>query len=232
MSGPVTLITGTRKGIGRHLAEHYCALGHKVVGLSRKPVDWELDGYRHCLADVSDEKAVRQVFSSIRKEEGRLDNLINNAGIASMNHSLLMPVATLERILDTNVVGCFLFCREAAKLMKKNGRGRIVNFSTVAVPLKLEGEAAYVASKKAVEALTDVLSREFAPMGITVNTLGPTPIRTDLIRSVPKDKIDEIIARQGVKRMGEFADVSNVIDFFLAESSDFISGQHLYLGGM
>ena len=69
MSGPVTLITGTRKGIGRHLAEHYCALGHKVVGLSRKPVDWELDGYRHCLADVSDEKAVRQVFSSIRKEE-------------------------------------------------------------------------------------------------------------------------------------------------------------------
>ena len=130
------------------------------------------------------------------------------------------------------MLGCFLFCREAAKLMKKERHGRIVNFSTVAVPLKLEGEAAYVASKAAVEGLTDVLSREFADFGITVNTIGPVPIETDLIRAVPKDKIDGLVDRQSIRRLGRFEDVSNVIDFYLQPGSSFITGQCIYLGGL
>ena len=229
---PVTLITGTRKGIGRYLAEHYCDLGHTVFGCSRSDAGWEREGYTHLIADVSDEPQVKAVFSAIRKSVGRLDNLLNNAGVASMNHSLLTPVSSVRKLLETNVVGSFLFCREAAKLMKKHRCGRIVNFSTVAVPLKLEGEAAYVASKKAVEGLTDVLSREFSTLGITVNTVGPVPIQTDLIRSVPDDKIQAIVDRQAIKRLGEVRDVANVTDFFLSEQSDFITGQHIYLGGL
>lgn len=232
MSQPVTLITGTRKGIGRYLAEHYCAMGHAVFGCSRGDVDWEHGNYEHFAADVTDEKQARTIFSAIRKKHGRLDNLLNNAGIASMNHSLLTPVSTVQKVLSTNVVGCFLFSREAAKLMKKNRYGRIVNFSTVAVPMKLEGEAAYVASKAAVESLTDVLSREFADLGITVNTVGPVPIETDLIRSIPDDKIQDIVDRQTIHRLGQFADVSNVTDFFLNPDSDFVTGQHIYLGGL
>ena len=232
MTSPVTLITGTRKGIGRFLAEHYCAQGHQVYGCSRGDVDWQLDGYTHMQADVSDEGQVKTIFSAIRKEHGRLDNLINNAGIASMNHSILTPLSTVRKVLETNVVGCFLFCREAAKLMKKHEQGRIVNFSTVAVPMRLEGEAAYVASKAAVEGLTNVLSREFAAFGITVNTIGPVPIETDLIRSVPEDKIQAIVDRQSIKRLGTFADVANVADFFLQLESDFVTGQHIYLGGL
>ena len=232
MPTPVTLITGTRKGIGRFLAEHYCKIGHRVFGCSRSEADWSCDGYTHLIADVSDEAQVKTVFSTIRKVEGRLDNLLNNAGVASMNHSLLTPVSSVRKVLETNVVGSFLFCREAAKQMRKGKYGRIVNFSTVAVPLKLEGEAAYVASKAAVEALTDVLSREFASFGVTVNTVGPVPIRTDLIRSIPDDKIRAIVERQAIKRMGEFRDVANVTDFFLSEHSDFITGQHIYLGGL
>ena len=232
MSQPVTLITGSRKGIGRYLASHYCDRGHVVYGCSRGEADWHHDLYRHVQADVTDEKQVRAVLSRIRKDEGRLDHLLNNAGIASMNHSLLTPVSTVTRVLETNVVGCFLFCREAAKLMKKGGFGRIVNFSTVAVPLKLEGEAAYVASKSAVEGLTDVLAREFAEFGITVNTVGPVPIETDLIRAVPKEKIQKIVARQPIPRLGQLEDVSNVTDFFLQPESAFITGQHIYLGGL
>ncbi len=232
MSQPVTLISGTRKGIGKHLAEHYCALGHLVYGCSRGEADWENERYTHVIADVSDERQVKQLFSRIRKEQGRLDNLLNNAGIASMNHSLLTPVSTVEKVLSTNVVGSFLFSREAAKLMKKNRYGRIVNFSTVAVPMKLEGEAVYVASKAAVEGLTNVLSREFGDFGITVNTIGPVPIETDLIRSVPEDKIQGIVARQTIRRLGRFEDVANVTDFFLQPGSDFITGQHIYLGGL
>jgi 3-oxoacyl-[acyl-carrier protein] reductase len=138
----------------------------------------------------------------------------------------------LHKLLDTNVVGTFLFCREAAKLMKKNRYGRIVNFTTVAVPLKLEGEAAYVASKAAVESLTQVLAGEFADLGITVNAIGPTPVDTDLIRAVPEKKIADLVSRQAIPRQGTYADVANVVDFYLKPESDFVTGQTLYLGGI
>lgn len=229
---PVTLITGTRKGIGKFLAEHYVAQGHRVVGCSRSPVDWELENYQHFECDVSDEQVVRPMFGAIRRTYGRLDNLINNAGIASMNHTILTPVSTVEKILDTNVIGTFLFCREAAKIMKRSNYGRIVNFSTVATPLKLEGEAIYAASKAAILSLTEIMAREFAEWGITVNAVGPTPVPTDLIRSVPQEKMDRLLARQAIQRYGTFEDIANVIDFYLREESDFITGQNLFLGGV
>jgi 3-oxoacyl-[acyl-carrier protein] reductase len=232
MDSPVTLVTGARKGIGRYLAEHYVGQGHRVVGCSRQAIDWALPGYCHQTLDVADEQAVRQFVSGINRQFGRLDHVINNAGVAAMNHALLTPASTVEKVLSTNVLGTFLFCREAAKLMSRARYGRIVNFSTVAVPLKLEGEAAYVASKAAVTALTEVLAREFAEFGITVNAVGPTPIDTDLTRNVPRDKIERLIGRQAIRRLGTFEDVSNAVDFFLRKESGFITGQTLYLGGV
>jgi 3-oxoacyl-[acyl-carrier protein] reductase len=232
MDPQITLITGTRKGIGKYLVEHYITRGHLVVGCSREVPDWTIQGYKHYEADVSDEKAVLQIFSGIRKEYGRLDNLINNAGIASMNHTILTPLSSVHSVLNTNVVGTFLFCREAAKLMQKNKYGRIVNFATVATPLKLEGEALYAASKAAIVTLTQILAREFADLGITVNAVGPTPIKTDLIRGVPQAKMDSLLSRQAIREYGTFEDVSNVIDFYLMPESRFVTGQVIYLGGV
>lgn len=231
MGEPVTLVTGTRKGIGRHLALHFAGRGHVVIGCSRKPSDLEHEGYEHHCLDVSDEAAARRLFAGIRKRHGRLDHLVNNAGIASMNHALLTPVSALERVLETNVVGSFLFAREAAKLMKGARYGRIVNFSTVAVPMRLEGEAAYVASKAAVVALTQVLARELAELGITVNAVGPVPVDTDLIRGVGGERIARVLGRQAIARLGTFEDVANVVEFFLSERSGLVTGQTLYLGG-
>ena len=228
----VMLITGTSKGIGKFLANYYANKGFIVMGCSRSSVDYKISNYCHFCLDVCDEKKVKQMFAKIRKTTGRLNVLINNAGIASMNHVLLTPVKTVKKILNTNILGTFLFCREAAKIMQINKYGRIVNFSTVATPLKLEGEAIYAASKAAILSLTEILSKELASLGITVNSVGPTPVKTDLIRSVPKEKIDRLLAMQAISRFGTFDDIANVIDFFIKKESDFVTGQNIYLGGI
>lgn len=227
----VALITGTRKGIGRFLVEHFIKKGVLVEGCSRQPVDWTLPGYIHHIADVTDEAQVKAMFSSIKKRQGRLNIAINNAGIASMNHFLLMPGETATKIIATNLYGTFLICRESAKFMKKHGYGRIVNFSTIAVPMRLEGEAIYAASKSAVVTFTQVIARELAGFGITCNAVGPAPIETDLIRGVPSDKIERLVNQLAIKRMGRFEDVANVIDFFVRPESSAVTGQVIYLGG-
>lgn len=226
------LVTGARKGIGRALAEHYLEGGERVIGCSRNESDLEHASYHHFEADISSEEDVKRMFASIRRDIGRLDVLINNAGIASMNHVILTPGSTVSKIMATNFLGTFIASREAVKLMKKQSSGRIVNLATVATPLKLEGEAAYAASKAAVVSLTEIMAREVSPFNITVNAVGPTPIATDLIRSVSKEKIEALIERQAVKRLGEYRDVINVIDFFIRPESDFVTGQTLYLGGV
>jgi 3-oxoacyl-[acyl-carrier protein] reductase len=229
---PVTLISGTSKGIGKYLSQSYVAQGHQVIGCSRQPIDWKLEGYQHYLVDITDEKAVREMFINIRKNHKKIDNLICNAGVAGMNHSLLTPVSTARKIIDINLVGTFILCQEAARLMQKYKYGRIVNFTTVAVPLKIEGEAIYAASKAAIITLTEILAKELANWNITVNAIGPTPIETDLIRSVPKEKIDNIIQRQSIQRLGTFEDIINVIDFYIKPESQFVTGQIIYLGGV
>ena len=98
--------------------------------------------------------------------------------------------------------------------------------------MKLEGEAIYAASKAAVISLTEILARELSEFKVTVNALGPTPIKTDLIRGVPKEKLQSLLNRQAIQRFGNFGDISNVIDFFIRPESDFITGQVIYLGGI
>jgi len=229
---PVMIITGARKGIGRYLAEHYLQHGFDVLGCSRRESDLQAPGYEHYSLDVADEPAIKQMFLDVSRKHGRVDVLINNAGVASMNHFLLTPVQTAQRLVNTNFLGTFLFCREAGKLMQRQRSGRIINFTTVASPLNLEGEAIYAATKAAVENLTRTLARELAQFNITVNAVGPTPIKTDLTRSVPEEKLDALLKRQAINRFGEFRDIRNVIDFFIHPESDFITAQIIFLGGV
>lgn len=230
--GRVVLITGARKGIGKCLVEHFGSKGFNVIGCSRQPADFEGIKYEHFCLDIANEADVQQMFSEIRKKHASLDILLNNAGIASTNHVLLTPIQAVQRLMNTNVVGNFLLCREAAKIMAQQKYGRIVNFASIATPLRLEGEAIYAASKAAVISLTQVMARELACYNITVNAVGPTPVQTDFIKTIPEAKIQKILERQAIPRLGEFTDILNVVDFFIRPESNFVTGQTIFLGGV
>ncbi len=228
----IFLISGTRKGIGRELCLHFLSKGATVIGCSRGEGSIQNENYCHYSLDVSDETAVTAMVREIAEKFGRIDVLINNAGIASMNHILLTPVSSVKKIISTNFIGTFIMTREAAKLMTKNKYGRIVNMATVATPLRLMGEAIYASSKAAIVNFTEIASKELAEFNITVNAVGPTPVKTDLIKNVPKAKMESLLQLQAIHRYGTFKDILNCIEFFIAPGSDFITGQTLYLGGV
>lgn len=228
----IIIITGTRKGLGRQLAEYFTSLGDIVYGCSRRKSDFSHPNYIHFEMNIADETAVIAMVRTVYKNHKRIDILVNNAGAASMNHFLLTPYDTAKKLFETNFYGTFLMSREVAKFMTRAKNGRIINYSTVAVPLNLEGELVYSSSKAAVEQLTRVLAAEIGTSGVTVNAVGPTPISTDLIKNVPIEKIDELLHKQAIKRLGTFNDVLNVINFFIDPKSEFITGQVIYLGGI
>ena len=233
MTARRVLVTGASRGIGAALVAHFVAAGDMVFGCGRSPRDsTEADHYTHYTADVADHHEVRQMFADVRRRAGGLDVLVNNAGIARMNLLALTPPDDARRIVDTNLLGVFNCTHQAIRLMRHAPVGRIVNVTTVAVPLRLEGEAMYAATKAAVESLTRITAREVGTMGITCNAVGPSPIRTDLIAKVPAAKLDALVARQAVPAWATVDDVSNVIDFFLRPESRMITGQVVYLGGI
>ena len=226
------LISGSSRGLGKALSEHFIAQGDSVIGCARSESQIDSENYRHYQVDITSPQEVTNFFFAIRKGIKQLDAIINNAGMASMNALALTPVESFRKTFDINVQGTFLFCQKGLSLLKKSPNPRIINMTTVAVPLRLEGEAVYAASKSAVEMLTRVIAKEYGGFGITCNAIGPSPIDTDLIRGVPKHKIDDLIAKQSIKKMATPADVINVTDFFLRPESNMISGQIVYLGGI
>jgi 3-oxoacyl-[acyl-carrier protein] reductase len=228
----VVLITGARKGIGRHLAETYAKRGFLVEGCSRGEAGFEAPNYAHASVDVSNEKQVKAWITGIARKHGRIDVVLNNAAVASMNHVLLTPAATANRMMEVNVTGTMLVCRDAAKVMMRRRYGRIVNFTTIVAPIALAGEAIYAASKSAVVTFTRILAFELGQWGITCNSFGATPIMTDMIKGVPKEKVDAVVNGLAIKRLGTPEDCVNVCDFFINRGSDNITGQVLYLGGI
>jgi len=228
----VMVITGTRTGIGRHLAETYASRGYIVEGCSRKAPAWTAENYTHHEVDVTDERQVKKFITSVAQRHGRIDILLNNAAIASMNHVLLTPAKSANRMFEVNVTGTMLTSRDAAKVMMRRRYGRIVNFTTIVAPIALAGEALYAASKSAVVTFTRILAFELGQWGITCNSFGATPIMTDMIRGVPQDKIDAVVNGLAIKRLGSFDDCVNVCDFYMSRASSNITGQVIYLGGI
>lgn len=236
-AGRIVLITGARRGVGRLLAAHFLAQGAQVIGFSRHEDEGEdlpAHGGRYAgiAVDVGNADSVAQGFEQLRKRFGRVDIVINNAAQLTSQYAMIMPAAAAKSMLDINVLGSFLVAREAAKLMRKNKWGRIINIGSMAASLEPMGDSVYAASKAAVATLAHVMAKEFAAFNVTCNTLGITAIATDMLAQLPKDKIDAVIAGLPLPRYAEADDIFNVVDFFASERSGYISAQTLYLGGV
>ncbi len=227
---PTVLITGTTQGLGRALAERMLADGWIVHGFARGPQSLSHEHFRAHAVDVTDEAAVRTKVAAVAAA-GRIDVLINNAGSAALNAFLLTPGKVAENLMRVNYLGTFHCLQAVGKVMIRQRGGLVINLTTVAVPLSLEGEAAYVASKAAVEALTKVAAKELASQGVRVIALGLGPVDTKLTRAVPKAalaKINGAIGRPQGTAMDE------AVDFILSRLRDpgIKSGSVEYLGSV
>jgi 3-oxoacyl-[acyl-carrier protein] reductase len=213
---PTALITGTSQGLGLALAERLLADGWTVHGFARGAQTITHERFRAHAVDVTDEAAARAAVSLVA-ESGRIDLLVNNAGAAALNAFLLTPGSVAENLMRVNYLGTFHCLQAVGKVMVRQRGGLVINLTTVAVPLSLEGEAAYVASKAAVEALTKVTAKEFATQGVRVVALGFGPVDTRLTRAVPKAmlaKINDAIGRPQGTTMAQ------AVDFILGRISD------------
>ncbi|WP_096028632.1 SDR family NAD(P)-dependent oxidoreductase [Campylobacter lanienae] len=225
------IITGTSKGIGNALAKLYLDEGHTIIGCSKSKPNITHANYHHYAIDATDEKSVIDMIRDIGRKF-KIDILINNIGTTTLNHIATTNLDLVDEIYRVNFRTTFLFTKEVAKIMMKNRKGSIVNISSIAVPLNLEGEAVYASMKSAIEKFTQISAREFGYYGIRINALGISLTKTDLTKTLPKDKIDNILSKLIIKDYCEFQDIKNTIDFLTSDKSRLITAHTIYLGGV
>jgi 3-oxoacyl-[acyl-carrier protein] reductase len=230
---PVALISGTSRGIGNHLARHFLARDYAVIGCSRSQPDGIDDpNYAHHVIDVGSEPEVVELFRLVRRDYGHLEVAISNAACNStLSLAVLTAGVAADEVLQTNVLGTFLWCREAIKLMMRRGYGRIVNLGSVATRYEVPGEALYTASKAAVNAMTRVLAKETAQHGITCNMVAPAAVETDTAAALDPVRVRALLERNAFHSMGSMEEISDTVDWLVSSAGSAITGQLIYLGG-
>jgi len=230
-SNLVMLVTGNSKGIGKEISKFYLGRGFNVIGCSRSKTDLDSKNYLHFTLDIASEEAVMEMFKQINRQFGKLDVLINNAGVASMNYLLFSTLKEMRKVVETNLYGTFLSSREAVKLMKKNKFGRIINISSIHTDLDIQGCSIYSASKAAIEKFSSQIANEINQYGITTNILSLSVVNDlgmskDLSDAVIKKILDKTPTGQPIN----INDVVKSIDNLIESTSDKINGQKIVIG--
>ncbi|MHC2218676.1 SDR family oxidoreductase [Rhizobium leguminosarum] len=239
-NGKVALVTGASRGIGAAVARRLATDGFTVVinySGNAAPAEELVQEIEQAggkaltaKADVSDAEAVRRMFDAAEAAFGGVDVLINNAGIMMLSSLAEADNANFDRQIGVNLKGTFNTLREAAKRLRDGGR--VVNFSTSVVGLKLETYGVYAATKAAVETLTAIMAKEMRGRNITVNAIAPGPVATDLFLN---GKSDELIARMAkmnpLERLGTPEDIAAAVAFLAGPDGGWINGQTLRANG-
>ena len=227
----IAVISGTSKGIGKFTAEHFLENGFEVFGCSRGEGTIDHEFYHHEQLDLQDERAVIAWVRSIKKSAGRVDVLFCNAGYAPAQFlATITSGKVLNDTLETNVFGTFVLCREVCKIMMKQNSGRIINVSSMAQGLHLEGTSAYAVSKAAIVEFTKILAKEMAKFNVTCNVIAPSMYMTEGVEALQQNVIDRALDSLTIKRTLKKEELLHAIDFFIDDNASAITGQVIYFG--
>ena len=237
LTGKIAIITGATKGIGKSTAFLFSDSNAIVYAIGRNEEELvSLSTYSSNIhpikADVCNTSQIKELFMSIHKEHGHIDVLVNNAGI--MNDALIGMISDemIQSLFQTNVFSVIQLTQLAARFMKRQKSGSIINISSIIGVNGNAGQSVYSATKGAVISFTKSAAKELANSEIRVNAIAPGIINTDLISSVPEQKLNERISQIKLGRIGQPEDVANTILFLASDSSSYITGQIIGVDGM
>lgn len=240
MKGQVALVTGASRGIGQAIAVQLAAEGIFVIATATSEsgavgtVATIIANGGNAIAvklDVTNSVEVEALFKTISTDHGRLDILVNNAGITKDGLMMRMKDSDWDAVLDTNLKGSFYCLREASKLMTKARYGRIVNISSVVGEMGNPGQANYCASKAGLFGLTKSAARELAKRNITVNSVAPGFIETDMTAVLPEKGREALLQNVPMGRLGSIEDVAYAVRFLVSPQAGYITGQVLSVNG-
>ena len=239
----VAIITGGSRGIGFATADAFLREGARVIiaasskasadqavaKLKEKYPNGIVAGISPNLADLED---VRSIFRTVTGVYGCVDILVKNAGVSESTPFMEYTQETFDKVMDLNVKGVFNATRAAAECMVPRGQGVILSTSSMVSISGQPSGFAYPASKFAVNGLTISLARELGPKGVRVNAVAPGIIETDMMKAVPKEIIDPMIARIPLRRLGQPEDIANAFVFLASDEASYITGVVLSVDGM
>ena len=235
LKGAVVLVTGGTRGIGRAVAERFRDVGALVyitgTNEERTKLVAEEMGVKGIKMDVTDREEVKSAVKTIVETEGRIDVLINNAGITRDTLFLRMKDEDWDSVIDTNLNGVYNVTRAVVPVMVKRRRGSIINVSSVVGFTGNVGQVNYSATKAALVGFTKSLAKELGSRGIRVNCIAPGYITTDMTKAIPEKIKEELLRSIPLKREGEPREVADACLFLASDMASYVTGTVLHVNG-
>lgn len=223
------IVTGISRGLGKAIAERLIEKGEEVVGLARSVNGLNFEAIE---CDVSNYSSVKNASREIKRMRKPVKVFINAAGVASMNMAVTTDESTVQKLINTNLIGTIYCCQLFAPIMFRQKYGSFINFSTIAVALALKGESVYIASKAGVEAFSRTFAREISHFNVRVNCIAPGPIRTDLLKGITDTQIEKITSQQVIPKQFQKSDVCDLVELLIDKKATSLSGQVINVGGV
>jgi 3-oxoacyl-[acyl-carrier protein] reductase len=237
MQDKIVLVTGASRGIGRAIAEHFAALGATVLGTATSEngataiSDYLGEAGKGFVLNVTDNDSIAKLFDDIKNQYGAVDVLVNNAGITRDNLLMRMKDDEWNDIIETNLTPIFKMSKAAIRSMMKKRQGRIINVGSVVGTMGNAGQANYAAAKAGVIGFTKSLAREVASRGITVNTVAPGFIETDMTKALTDEQRASTLSAVPAGRLGDPKEIAATVAFLASDGAAYINGETIHVNG-